>query len=234
MSHESEFYPATLSLEVEYADKTREFVCMNTTKPITKICNTAFVPHCTAPTVTVGAMKHYRKQVTMVADAKTIFEEHGAHPPLKKRAGKLRYENSPPEAGSVIGFVNFRPFYYAGKASPSELAPNLRADVFLLDNTTPFVTINTALQVLYEGGEGGGPLTSYAKEYFRQLLCGDEYSFTVKHRPNDPYDMLLLVKLLNIVPKKTTEVTCVATETVDRYLALSGYGIDLDWECARV
>lgn len=229
MSNQSEFFPATLALRVEYADQTQESLYMNTAQPVTKICDTAFVPHCSEPTVTVGEMKHYRKQVTMVPDAKRVFDEHGSHPPLPKRIAKERYKNAPPLPGSIIGFINFKPFYYAGKANPTELVPDMEVDVFLVDNAL-YVTTTTAIKVLYEGGERGGPLTSYSKDYFRQLLYNDEQSFSVKHRPDDPYDILLLVKLLNIVHKKTTSVTCIATSTIDRYLALSGCGVTLDWE----
>lgn len=232
-----DMFPPTVGLKVRCYDGTVDYLIVDHTKPIERIEEITKVPHCDRNTITVGGYRHFRTKTTMVGDRDLVLDEFGAHPPIHLRSNKRRYKNQPPQPGDVIGFVNFQPFVYKGVARPCpDRAPLLGAHIFGLMGET-YITINTALAVIFGGVESAdatnASATSNSRDYVRIRLCQDPKSFPITHHREAPFDTMLLVKLLGCdIPKRTTQITMVATSAVDARQARdpSGAGETFTWD----
>jgi len=224
-----EMLPPTMGLRVRYADNTEGFLMLETEKPIEEIRGFTTVPLCTEPVLTMGGVTHYRTRTTLVCEEALVIAEHGEHPPRKRRQKSERYRNEPPVPGSVIGFVSVLPFTYVGIATP---APGI--DVHLFEwKRAYYITINTALHLLYHGAPGGQPMTTMGRQYMRTRLYTDEGSFSIQHT-DGAFDTLLLVKLLGVIPRKATTITFVRTSSIDTHLAsMHSAAFELAWKVEK-
>lgn len=212
--HLVQLLPPTVGLHVRYADKSEGYLIVDSEKPIEQIRGITMVPQCREPTVTVGGLKHYRAQTVMVCDEEAVVAEYGEHPPRKKRVAHDRYSSAPPSPGSIIGFVSGFPFFYVGLAIPTL---DLGAHVFKWRESL-YVTLNTALHLIYNGGPERTALTTYTKMYMKSRLLAGDGTFSVQH-VDAPFDTLLLVKLLGAESRKTRIITFVTLDHLEACIA---------------